>query len=178
MVQTMGYDLFMQKAMCLLLVIGVMAWPQQKTQHKKSVRPEFKDYAVEQVYAGPPAAPKLNKDQRMFRTMIRGGAKAKVEFAGHYTVPRWGCGAGCSTFVIVDSIRGAVYDGFSVSDVSLSWMEKHGEPRRLEFHPKSRLLKITGCPGETNCGFYDYEMVEGKGLKLVRKELLPKQYQY
>jgi hypothetical protein len=28
---------------------------------------------------------------------------------------------------------------------------------------------------EQNCGFYDYEMVEGKGLKLVRKKLLPKE---
>jgi hypothetical protein len=47
----------------------------------------------------------------------------------------------------------------------------------MEFHPNSRLMKIDGCPGEENCGFYDYEMVDGKGLKLLRKELLPKQYQ-
>jgi hypothetical protein len=25
------------------------------------------------------------------------------------------------------------------------------------------------CPNEENCGLYDYEMVEGKGLKLIRK---------
>ena len=58
------------------------------------------------------------------------------------------------------------------------WEEKHGFQGQLEFHPRSRLFKINGCPGETNCGFYDYEMVEGKGLKLVRKELLPKEDQY
>src|SRR5579859_40096 len=172
-VQAMGYDLFMQKAICVLLAIGAMAWPQQK----KSARPEFKDYSVEQVFAGVPAAPKLSKDQRMFRTMIREGAKAKVQFAGHYTVPAWGCGAGCVDFVIVDSISGRVYDGFAVALQPPQWEEKHGFQVQMEFQPKSRLLKINGCPGETNCGFYDYEMVEGQGLKLLRKQLLPKEYQ-
>ncbi|MBZ5523337.1 MAG: hypothetical protein LAP21_13965 [Acidobacteriia bacterium] len=105
--------------------------------------------------------------------MIREGAKSPVEFAGHYTVPRWGCGAGCNAFVVVDSITGTVYDGFTVADLPLSWLEKHAEPERMEFHPGSRLLKINGCPGEQNCGFYDYLMTEGKGLKLVRRELLP-----
>lgn len=40
-----------------------------------------------------------------------------------------------------------------------------------------RLMKINGCPKDENCGFYDYEMVDGKGLKLIRKELLPKEFQ-
>jgi hypothetical protein len=167
-----GYDLNMRKAICLLLAIGAMAWAQ-----KKSSRPGFKDYAVEKVYRGAPAAPKITPDWRSFRTRIREGAKSRVEFAGHYTVPRWGCGAGCSAFVVVDSISGRVYDGFSVADVSINWLDKHPDLPRMEFHPRSRLLKINGCPGETNCGLYDYEMVEGKGLKLVRKELLPKEFQ-
>ena len=47
----------------------------------------------------------------------------------------------------------------------------------MEFHPNSRLLKINACPNETNCGLYDYVMVEGKGLKLIRKELLPQEFQ-
>lgn len=109
--------------------------------------------------------------------MIREGAKSKVQFAGHYTVPRWGCGAGCSTFVIVDSISGAVYNAFNVADLPPAWIEKHGEQEQMEFHPNSRLIKINGCINEQNCGFYDYAMVEGKGLRLVRKELLPKEFQ-
>jgi len=159
--------------MCVLLVIGAQGWAQ-----KKSSRPDFKDYAVERVYQGAPAAPKITPDWRRFRTAIREGAKGKVQFAGHYTVPAWGCGAGCMAFVIVDSISGTVYDGFGVALVPFKWEEKHGFQGQLEFHPRSRLFKINGCPGETNCGFYDYEMVEGKGLKLVRKELLPKEDQY
>lgn len=172
LISPISYDLSMQKAMCVLLVIGVGVW----AQHKNS-RPDFKDYAVEQVYTGTPAAPKVTRDWQSFRTRIREGAKSHVEFAGHYTVPRWGCGAGCSTFVIADSVTGNVYDGFSFAEPSLAWIEKHPDYKRMEFHPKSRLMKINGCPGEANCGFYDYEMIEGKGLKLVHRQLLPKEFQ-
>ena len=80
-------------------------------------------------------------------------------------------------FVIVDSITGRVYDGFTVADLPDSWMEKHEELIRMEFHPESRFIKFNGCPGEQNCGLYDYVMQDGRGLKLVRKELLPNEYQ-
>jgi hypothetical protein len=80
-------------------------------------------------------------------------------------------------FVIVDSMSGRVYDGFNIADLPLSWMEKHEELLRMEFHPRSRLIKFNGCPNEENCGFYDYVMVEGRGLKLVRRQLLPEESQ-
>jgi len=144
-------------------------------------RPQFNDFSVEQIYQGSPAAPKLvTQGQRMFRTMIRSGAKADVEFAGHYTVPRWGCGTGCNEFVIVDSITGTVYDvPFSAVELPGTWEEGHGaeDHERMEFHPNSRLMKLNMCPNEKDCGFYDYVMVDGKGLRLIHKQLLPKQYQ-
>jgi hypothetical protein len=144
-----------------------------------SSRAAFKDYPVEEIYRGVPVPPKLSKEQRTYRTVIRTGAKSPVEFAGHYTVPRFGCGAGCSAFYIVDSTNGKVYDGLGVVELPMSWQEKQpgDPPERLEYHPNSRLLRINGCPNETNCGFYDYVMVEGKGLKLIRKQLLPKEFQ-
>jgi hypothetical protein len=140
-------------------------------------RPTFKDYPVKEIYRGKPAPPILKKEQRMFRTMIRLGAQSSVEFAGHYTIPVWGCGSDCNGFVIVDSISGRVIDsGFNVAGLPRHWIEKHGAYdaiERMEFHPNSRLLKINACPNEENCGLYDYVMVEGTGLKLLRKELLP-----
>ena len=141
-------------------------------------RPQFSDYPSRQIYQGKPAAPILSKDQRWYRTVIREGAKSKVQFAGHYTIPVFGCGAGCAGFYIVDSISGKVYDGFTVAD-SLAWIMKPGNEntRRVEFYPNSRLFRVTGCPGETNCGFYDYEMVDGAGLKLIRKKLFPAEVQ-
>jgi len=107
----------MQKTICVLLMIGAAGW----TQQHESLRPDFKDFLVEQVYAGDPVPPKLTRPQRTFRTIIREGAKSPVEFAGHYTVPRWGCGAGCVAFVIVDSITGRVFDGFGVAGLPQSW---------------------------------------------------------
>lgn len=160
------------KAIRFFLLAAAVGWAQQP-----EARPQFKDFAVKSVYNGAPATPKLGKDQQTFRTRIRSGARSPVEFAGHYTVPRWGCGAGCSFFVIVDSITGTVYDGFEVADLPLSWLEKHPEILRIELHRRSRLFKVNGCPGETNCGFYDYEMKEGTGLVLVRRELLPAEHQ-
>jgi len=138
-------------------------------------RPRFRDYSVKDIYRGHPAKPTITKDFRMYRTMIRREANTAVEFAGHYTVPRWGCGTDCNGFVIVDSVSGKVYDGFGVAGLPLTWLEKHGgydALERMEFRPNSRLMKINACPNEENCGLYDYEMVEGKGLKLIRKELL------
>ena len=139
-------------------------------------RPSFKDYSVTKIYRGKPAPPVLSKDQRVYRTMIRLGAESSVEFAGHYTIPRWGCGTECNGFVVVDSISGRVYDsGFNVAGLPWDWIEKHGGEDavpRMEFHPNSRLLKINACPNEENCGLYDYVMVDGTGLKLLRKELL------
>jgi hypothetical protein len=143
-------------------------------------RPGFGEYPVKHVYKGKPAPPKLvTRDQREFRTMIRHGAQSKVEFAGHYTVPRWGCGAGCAMFAIVDSISGSVYDApFRVSELPVaSWERADEPPERFGMRPDSALLRIDGCANEQDCGFYDFVMIEGKGLKLLRKELLPKQFQ-
>jgi hypothetical protein len=102
-----------------------------------------------------------------------------VEFAGDYTLPRFGCGAGCSAFFIVDSITGKVYDGFGIADLPNKWLEKQSgdQPLRIQFIASSRLLKINGCPNEQDCGYYDYVMVDGKGLKLVDKWLLPQEFQ-
>ena len=143
-------------------------------------RPSFDNYPVKQIYKGIPAAPRLDHDQEMFRTMIRRGAASEVQFAGHYTVPQFGCGAECSAFAIVDSITGTVYDGFTISELPNKWLEKQpgDQPLRIQFVSSSRLLKINGCPNETDCGYYDYVMIEGKGLKLVQKWLLPKEFQY
>jgi hypothetical protein len=142
-------------------------------------RPSFESYGVKQIYQGKPAHPVLNKDQMSFRTRIRDGANSPVEFAGHYTLPRFGCGAGCSAFYIVDSITGRVYDGFGIADLPDQWLEKQSgdPPLRIQFIASSRLLKINGCPNEHDCGYYDYVMVDGKGLKLVDKWLLPQAFQ-
>ncbi len=147
--------------------------------HEGPPRPKFSDYPVRNIYHGKLAPPAITKEFRFFRTMIRRGARSYVEFAGHYTVPSWGCGTECIGFVVVDSVSGKVYGGFGVAGLPFTWVEEHGGDaiERMEFHPNSRLMKINACPNEANCGLYDYVMVDGKGLKLIRKELLPKEFQ-
>jgi hypothetical protein len=163
----------------ILLVCGLLLFVQELPSQVERARPKFSDHAVKHIYRGQPTRPIITKEFREMRTMIRRGADSDVEFAGHYTVPRWGCGTDCNGFVIVDSISGRVYDGFGVAGLPFTWFEKHGgeEMERMEFHPNSRLLKINACPNEANCGLYDYVMVDGRGLKLIRKELLPKEFQ-
>ena len=165
--------------MQLVILLARCLLPQGISSQAEKPRPKFSDYPVKDIYRGEPARPIITKQFRSFRTMIRNGADSDVEFAGHYTIPRWGCGTDCNGFVIVDSISGRVYDGFGVAGLPFKWIEKHGgeEMERMEFHPNSRLLKVNACPNETNCGLYDYVMVEGRGLKLLRKELLPKEFQ-
>jgi hypothetical protein len=157
-----------------MLCFITLAFPQSG-----KTRPDFNDYPVRHIYKGKHAAPILSKEQRMFRTRIREGAKADTQFASHYTVPAWGCGSGCIAFVVIDSITGRVYDGLGVSSLPGDWIDEYKPPSTapVEFRPTSRLLKINGCPGEHDCGLYDYLMVEGQGLKLIRKELLPQKYQ-
>lgn len=166
---------------CLMIRIWLVILVGSLTLSAQSIptRPSFDRYPTKQIYTGAPAPPKLDEGQRMLRTVIRRGAKSEVQFAGHYTVPQAGCGAGCSGFFIVDSITGKVYNGFSIADLPGQWLEKQpgDQPLRIEFVSSSRLLKINGCPEEQSCGYYDYVMVDGKGLKLVQKWLLPKEFQ-
>jgi hypothetical protein len=164
----------MARSLSIILIIG-MALSGQTSEH----RPAFADYPVKAVFTGRPAPPVMSGYQRTFRTVIRTHAKSPVEFAGHYTVPLFGCGAGCSAFYIVDSVTGKVYDGSGVSEFPGDWLERNSGdlPDRLEFHKDSRLMRINGCPNETACGYYDYIMVDGKGLKLIKSQLLHEEYQ-
>ncbi len=143
-------------------------------------RPRFSDYPVKGIYTGKPAPALITKQFQMFHTRIRRGAKSKVEFAGHYTIPRWECGTDCNMFVIVDSKTGQVFNGGGIVELPFKWIQDYGEESmmRMEFYPDSRLLKINACPNEKDCGLYDYVIVEGKRLKLIRMELLPKEYQF
>lgn len=165
----------MLRQLCLVCALALSAGAQVST------RPSFSDFPVKEVFRGEPAGPKLvTRGEQMMRTRIRNGAKGPVEFAGHYTLPGWGCGAGCIGFAIVDSITGRVYEvPFSLEDLPYQWLDTHegeGHPR-MDYRPDSRLMKFDACLNEIDCGFYDYEIVDGKGLKLVRKELLPPEFQ-
>ena len=137
--------------------------------------PSFDQYRVTQVFSGKPAPPVLKTPQdRMFRTMIREGAKDGPNFAGHYTIAQWGCGAGCVSMALIDAADGKIYRGpFQV----LSWELAKYEGRYpsngdsfepLSFKTGSRLLIVRGCPEEKNCASYFYEWT-GTQFRLLSK---------
>ena len=113
----------------ILLACGLLLLVQGLPSQAERERPKFSDYSVKKIYRGQPTRPIITKDFREIRTRIRRGADSDVEFAGHYTVPRWGCGTSCNAFVIVDSISGRVYDGFGWLNSILSGWKNTGARR-------------------------------------------------
>jgi hypothetical protein len=86
-------------AILLVLVTGI---------HPQSPKlPSFKEFQAAEGFSGKPAAPVLRTpNQRLFRTMIRQGAATGPNFAGHYTIADWGCGAGCVSIAVADAKDG------------------------------------------------------------------------
>jgi hypothetical protein len=85
---------------------------------------QFADYPAANVFRGTPKSPVLSSRMaRAFRTELRRQAASGPNFAGHYTLARWGCGAGCVTVAVIDAITGAVqFAPFSIED---AWKDGH-----------------------------------------------------
>jgi hypothetical protein len=130
--------------------------------------PTFEQFKVTERFTGAPAAAALRtKMQRNFRSVIRDAAQKGPNFAGHYTLAEWGCGAGCVSMAIVDEQNGQTFDGpFKLLGFDLSY--EYGGDEQLTYKIDSRLIVARGCPGETDCGTYYYEWV-GNQFKLLRK---------
>lgn len=71
----------------------------------------FGDYSVA-VYHGSAAKPNFRSKagSERFKTRIREGIDAGVNFAGHYAIVVFGCGAGCSLGFLVDVKSGRIFD--------------------------------------------------------------------
>jgi hypothetical protein len=153
----------------------------------KSRLPKQSDYSVPR-YNGKVHAPILeSKHHRMFRTAIREAAKQSSNFAGHYVIADWGCGTGCTQFVILDALTGTVVDP------PFQWVEFHywgflsKIPKWAAYEPKwtcfddfltyqsdSSLLTVEGCISKNQCGRTFYEMKEGHLRQLsFDPDLLP-----
>src|ERR1041385_7981990 len=92
----------------LLLAVAAVACASTATAQK---RPRFEAYPVRGKFHGTTAKVNLRSHPkaRMFRTMLRLGAKDGPNFAGYYTVVTWGCGSDCMQVAVVDCRTGRVY---------------------------------------------------------------------
>jgi hypothetical protein len=111
--------------------------------------PRFQDYLAQPIYTGPPATPEVrtHPTSRMFRTMIRDGAKIGPNFAGHYTIVGWGCGSGCSDHAIVDAKSGVVFHPKhfgAVDNLNIDPELEKPEGRLIKYRLDSKLLIIIG----------------------------------
>lgn len=72
---------------------------------------QFRDFPVDEIYAGDKAKLQLDKKSGFwdFRTRIRNGYEDTVKFAGKYCFVSWGCGSPCQMAVIIDATTGKIY---------------------------------------------------------------------
>ena len=124
----------------------------------------FAKYSVETSFDGRPAPPLLtDPSARLYRTRIREGVAKGVVFAGHYEVAIWGCGAGCTSFAIIDAFTGKV----SFFPASISQNREAGE--RLTYRRDSRAIHVIGSLNEEDSADRWY-VWSGKGFDLVSKK--------
>ena len=132
----------------------------------------FAQFAARPERSRPPAPPLLSTAQaRRFRTVLREGAAAGPNFAGHFTVVAWRCGASCTEAAIPDARTGRVRFPealHSISAVHVADLPGAGYGS-LRFQRDSRLLVVLGAPGEDEArdGVADLEWT-GTALRLLR----------
>jgi len=137
----------------------------QNLSDKKSV-PKYEDYTVSKIFSGNPASPKINNPQsRLFRSVIRQEASKGPNFAGHYTIAKWGCGSDCKAIAIVDAITGKIY---FIPGITYVLRVPFQAEDPLQFQLDSRLVIIVGARnGEPIARKYYYEWIKNR-LRLVR----------
>src|SRR5262245_64816158 len=75
-----------------------------------ALAPAFESFPSGEIFKGKPAAPKVRLERhRRFQSKIVEGAAKGPNFAGHYTIVQWGCGASCISPLIVDAKTGVIY---------------------------------------------------------------------
>jgi hypothetical protein len=69
--------------------------------------PKFSQFPAREYSGGPTGRLDLSDPHAYsYRTRLREGAKQVANFAGHYTVVKWGCGTDCATGAIIDAFTG------------------------------------------------------------------------
>ncbi|HEY1211289.1 MAG TPA: hypothetical protein VGE85_18130 [Terracidiphilus sp.] len=157
----------------ILLLISMSTFAQNDGLNPKESNVwTFEHYPAVADFSGSPAKPLLiTPHEHAFRTMIRTQALNGPNFAGHYTVAKWGCGSPCLSFVIIDAKSGAIYDpGFSAGCAN-----SNGSGAGINFKLTSRLIIVTGLSKESKevvCGD-DFYQWDGKRLKWIHFEPWP-----
>jgi hypothetical protein len=114
------------------------------THGRAAEAPGFEDYPVAE-YTGRVARVRLTDSRsRQYASLLRAAAQGAPNFAGHYILATWGCGAACVMGAAIDARTGHVtWLPFTVC----CWAPPVSEP--LEFRRSSKLLITHGMLNET-----------------------------
>jgi hypothetical protein len=158
---------------CILLLISTCTSAQKDGLNPKNSDVwAFEHYPAVADFNGSPAKPLLvTPHEHAFRTMILTQALNGPNYAGHFTVAKWGCGSPCLSFVIIDAKLGAIYD----PGLSAGCADSNSSSASIDFKLTSRLIIVTGLSKETQeviCGD-DFYQWDGKRLKWIHFEPWP-----
>ncbi|MFM0028849.1 hypothetical protein PQR70_21605 [Paraburkholderia madseniana] len=150
------------KKFLLMGFVSVMCWMSVAQAADVGV-PRFEDFAVSDTFAGKAAKVRLvSADDKEYATRIREASRQKPNFAGHYVLASWGCGASCVSTVAIDAKTGRVtWLPFTVC----CWDVDVQEP--IEFRRDSSLLVVHGSRNEAGSGTYYYALDKDE-FKLVK----------
>lgn len=140
-----------------------------RSSTRQSDVPTFESLAVTEQFTGKPVRPVLvSREALKYRTVITEGSREGPNFAGHFTIVEWGCGAGCVQFAIVDAKTGSVFmPPFYVGPPAVVEGSDAEPEDPLQYHKDSKLLIVNGSRNEKSEGVYYYKWDMGK-LTLIK----------
>ena len=131
-------------ALCLGLLLPVVSRAASPGSTGQARLPVSEDFPAGAVFSGRNRLV-LGKDDMFFRTRLRDVARRKPNFASHYVLAAWGCGAMCQTVAVVDVRSGRVtWPPGSIC----CWGYGDGPEDPVQFRLHSSLLLMTGLRNE------------------------------
>jgi hypothetical protein len=141
--------------------------------------PKFAQYPVQHSQGSKAAAVVLTSHPlaRRYRTKLRRQAVTGPNFAGHYTIAGWGCGASCLQFAVIDSKTGRVFFPNNIPSVVTTHVDTDpNEPTPqffgLRYHLDSRLLIVLGArdddPSLEGITYYRWDGSKFREIKIIQ----------
>ncbi len=120
------------------LILGDFHKVKYEGVYKKYVsKYTFTMFRINDIYKGKLAQPNFSdcpkdlKRDKDFRTTIMEGCEKGINFAGHYTIVEWFCGAECSFMDVVDRINGKIYQELPMDTVDGYYGSKYSIDSRM-----------------------------------------------
>ena len=153
-------------ATCLGLLSCVAALAQPSVASRRHQVSRFEDFPAGPVFTGVNRLLLRAPDDRLFRTRLRDAARQRPNFAAHYIVARWGCGALCQSVAIIDVLSGRVT--WTPGSICC-WDIDDAAIEPVQYRIDSHLLVLTGLRNEKegDNGIHYYRI---EGSRLVHLE--------